>query len=140
MPATFVIDHDRKLVLSRAWGILAPSDLEATQRGIQDDKRFEPMYRQIYDFSEVTEIRVTGSDLQSLAYTSPFSQGARRAIVVNSDAAYGMARMYGLMGDRDSEYFRVFRDRQSALRWLGVEESATAPLAEPKVSAPRAME
>ena len=108
---------------SKAWGVLEESDLAATQRGVRDDKQFDPMYRQIYDFSDVTEIRVSGEALRLLAYSSPFSPKAARAVVVNSDVAYGMARMYGLMGDRDPESFRIFRDRESALQWLGVSDN-----------------
>ena len=122
MPATFVIDHANRLVRSRAWGVLEEEDLAATQLGVRSDKQFDPMYRQIYDFSEVTEIRVSGERLRLLAYNSPFSPKAARAIVVNSDVAYGMARMYSLMGDRDPEFFRIFRDRESALRWLGAND------------------
>lgn len=120
MPASFVIDHANRLVRSKAWGVLEEEDLAATQRGVRNDKQFDPMYRQIYDFSEVTEIRLSAERLRLLAYNSPFSPKAPRAVVVNSDVAYGMARMYSLMGDRDPEHFRIFRDRESALRWLGV--------------------
>lgn len=132
MPASFVIDHVNRLVRSRAWGVLEEEDLAATQRGVRNDKQFDPMYRQVYDFSDVTEIRLSGERLRLLAYNSPFSPKATRAIVVNSDVAYGMARMYSLMGDRDPEHFRIFRDRESALRWLGVKD-------DPQPVRPRAM-
>ena len=122
MPASFVIDHQQRLVQSKAWGVLVEEDLAATQRGVREDKQFDRMYRQVYDFSDVTQVRVSGKQLQSLAYNSPFSPKARRAIVVNSDVAFGMARMYALMGDRDPDCFRIFRDRPSALAWLGAKD------------------
>lgn len=124
MPASFVIDHQQRVVWSRGWGELVASDLEATQHGLREDKNFDPMYRQIYDFSEVTDVFMSRAQLQSLAYNSPFSPAARRAIVVKSDMAFGMARMYSLMSDRDPEHFRIFRDRESALKWLGVSDNS----------------
>jgi len=124
MPASFVIDHANRLVRSKGWGVLEEADLASTQRGVREDAQFDPMYRQIYDFSDVTEIRVSATDLRFLAYNSPFSPKATRAVVVSSDVAYGMARMYGLMGDRDPERFQIFRDRAAALRWLGVSDDS----------------
>ena len=121
MPASFVIDHEKRLVRSRAWGVVVDADLRATQQGVRSDERFDPLYRQVYDFSDATELRLTGPSVRELARTSPFSPKARRAIVVSSDVGYGMARMYGLVSDRDASVFRIFRDAPSALRWLETE-------------------
>jgi hypothetical protein len=120
MPASFVIDHQLKLVRSKGWGVLVEDDLETTQRALREDTQFEPMYRQVWDFTEVTEMKVTSKAIRRLALTSPFAPLARRAIVVNSDVAHGMARMYALMGDRDPNDFRIFRDMALALTWLDV--------------------
>ena len=136
MPASFVIDHVNRLVQSKAWGILEAEDLAATQRGLREDKQFDPMYRQIYDFSDVTEIRLSGEQVRLLAYASPFSPEATRAIVVPSDVAYGMARMYALMGDRDPDTFRIFRDAEEALKWLGVSDDYR-PLSSRAIDDPR---
>lgn len=118
MPATSIIDHDARIVRSRAWGILSDSDLEGTQATLHADPRFDPMYRQVYDFSGVTEVQVTGEFVRRLARNSLFSPHARRAVVVNSDVAFGLARMFGLVGDRDPDSFMIFRDIQSAEDWI----------------------
>jgi hypothetical protein len=47
----------------------------------------------------------------------PAAPTARRAIVVSSDVAFGMARMYSILSGRE-ELIQVFRDRSSALRWI----------------------
>jgi hypothetical protein len=77
-----------------------------------------PDFRQLYDFSEVTDVQVTQDSLWGLAGNSPFLQGARRAIVVTSDVVFGVVRMYQLMSGRESDTFRISRDRASALVWL----------------------
>lgn len=127
MPASFVIDHARREVRSRAWGVLVDADLEATQRALRAEAGFDPLYRQLYDFTAVTEVRVTGTGLRELARRSPFSPRARRAIVVPSDVAFGMARMYGLVGDRDEALFQIFRDLPTAERWLASDDGPPAP-------------
>ena len=118
MPATFLIDHDERIVRSRAWGLLVDGDLFETQRRLREDPRFEPTFCQIFDFTAVEQLALTGDGLRKLAATSPFARDARRAIVVNGESAYGMARMYAMLSDRDSEFFRIFRDTPSALKWL----------------------
>ena len=118
MPATFLIDHDERLIRSRAWGLLIDSDLLETQQRLREDPRFEPTYCQLFDFSAVEQLSLTGDGLRKLAANSPFSRDARRAIVVGSEGAYGMARMYALLSDRNPEHFRIFRDTASAIKWL----------------------
>lgn len=118
MPASFTIDPERRLVRSRAWGVLVDADLLQTQRGVRGDPRFAPDFGQLYDFTDVTELRLTGEVVQALAQRSPFARDARRAVVVGSAVAFGMARMYQLAADRESSTFRIFRDVESASRWL----------------------
>lgn len=125
MPATFEIDHDARLVRSRAWGVLVDDDLAGTQSGVRADPRFEPDYSQLFDFSAVTEVRVTREGLRALASRSPFGPASRRAMVVPDDLAFGMARMYQLLSGRDPEFFRPFRSVEAAMRWLGGDATDT---------------
>ncbi len=118
MPATFEIDHDHRLVRSRAWGVLVDDDLAHTQSGLRDDPAFEPDYRQLFDFTEVTDVRVTRDGLLSLAARSPFDPASRRAMVVSSDLSFGMVRMYQMLSGRDPDFFRPFRTVDAAIRWL----------------------
>jgi hypothetical protein len=120
MPAEYRIDRSRRVVYSRAWGVLTDQDLAANRAALFADPAFEPDLAQLYDFAEVTEIRVTSATLVGLARTSRFAPTTRRAVVVSSDEAFGMARMYSILGDRE-ELIQVFRDRASAMRWLDSE-------------------
>ena len=124
MPATFTIDFARRLVLSRAWGVLVDEDLRETQRGVRETPGFARDFRQLYDFSDVTELGVTGDGLWDISRQSPFARDARRAIVVASSEAFGMARMFQLVGEREVAQFRIFYDRESAMRWLDDESDA----------------
>jgi hypothetical protein len=47
---------------------------------------------------------------------------AKAAIVVGSDVAFGMGRMFEIQSlERAEPTFRIFRDMGDACRWLGVE-------------------
>lgn len=118
MPASFTIDLARRIVYSRGWGVLVDSDLRQTQHGLRETVGFEPDFSQLYDFSDVTEVRVTGEGLREMSRQSPFHRDARRAVVVDTDVAFGMVRVFQLAGDRETPEFQIFRDRESALRWL----------------------
>ena len=117
MPADYRIDPTRRIAYSRAWGILTDQDLAGNRAALFADPAFELDMPQLYDFSGITEIRVTPAAIRHLAPTSPFGQTARRALVVPTEEAFGMARMYAILTGHE-ELIQVFRDRESAIRWL----------------------
>lgn len=125
MPATYMIDQDAGLVLSRAWGTLTDADLVANRDAMLADPGFRADLSQLWDFTRVDQLEVTGAGVRSLAMgVSPFSAASRRAIIVTDDAGFGMARMFLLMRDSDTGgSFKVFRDRESALSWLAATRS-----------------
>ena len=117
MPAEYRIDRSKRLIHSRAWGVMTDQDLVANRTALFADPGFSPDFDQLYDLSEVTEVKVSSTVLLHLAMSSRFSPLARRAVVVTSDVAYGMARMYAMLtGHEDT--IQVFRDRPSAVQWL----------------------
>lgn len=118
MPSSFTIDFARRIVFSCAWGILVDDDLRQTQKGLRETPGFESDFRQLYDFSAVTDLQVTTDGLWGTVKDSPFLTSARRGIVVESDVAFGVVRMYEQMSGRESANFRIFRDRESALTWV----------------------
>ncbi|HXY68777.1 MAG TPA: hypothetical protein VEH62_04975 [Gemmatimonadales bacterium] len=117
MPAEYRIDRSKRTVYSRAWGILMDQDLIDARSALFADPAFAPEFDQLYDFTEVAEVRVTSPVLLQLALSSRFSPTSRRAVVVSSDVAYGMARMYAILSGRE-ETIQVFRDRAAAVAWL----------------------
>ena len=117
MPAEYRIERSRRMVLSRAWGCLTDAELTDNRAALFADAAFEPDMAQLYDFSGVTELKVTSETLRLFARTSRFSPRARRAMVVSSDAVFGMARMYAIMSDKEDQ-IQVFRDVASAMHWL----------------------
>lgn len=72
------------------------------------------------DYSKVVSTDLHGPGVRALAQMPPFSDGARRAVVVGSDSGYGLVRMFQLMTDRESENIQIFRSLQEARDWLGL--------------------
>ena len=117
MPAEYRIDPAERMVYNRGWGVFTDDDLAAGRAAMSADPTFHPEFDQLYDFTEVTDLRVSSRTLRELAATSPFATTARRAVVVSSEAAFGLARMYAIMAMRE-DLIQVFRDRESAMLWL----------------------
>jgi len=116
MPADFQIDLSERVVYCRAWGVVTDGDLANNRVALHADPAFEPDMAVLYDFSGVTEVQVTSVTLRRLALTTHLVPAARQAIVAPTDAAFGLARMYSILGGREED--QVFRDRAEALRWL----------------------
>jgi len=130
MPAAYVIDRTRGLVLSRAWGILTDQDLLGHARALARDPAFKPEMRQLFDFRDVVDQDLGGATLLELANLSPFGAGARRATIVRGAAGYGVARLFQLLRFHVKEEVRAFREVEPALAWLDLTADAAAVLAE----------
>jgi len=107
-------------VLVRAWGTLTDEELAENSRTLRDDPRFQPDFSQLADLRGVTLLTATRTGIRYLAQINPFGAGARRAIVVGSEVAFGMARMYDLTRADALDEVEVFRDLPDALDWLGL--------------------
>ena len=112
MPGAYTIDLARSLVLSRGWGVVTDRELLAHARALTADLR------------DVTDAQVTAStNKQMLVRLNPFGAGARRAMVVTCDVAFGMARMYQIPRDGSPDKLEIFREMDDALQWLGIVEA-----------------
>ena len=123
MPITYRIDRDIRLIHTRAWGALTFVDMLANRLHMVEDPEFEPGLNQLADFSDVTELYLTGDQIREFAATySDFSAGSRRALVVPRPAHYGLARMFEayrrIKGGQ--EEIRSFRSVEAARAWLGL--------------------
>jgi len=118
VPTTYHLDVPNRLVCSRAWGVFTEEELAAHSRHLGANPRFEPGFRQLIDFLDVTEFRVTARGISEVARINPFGKGARRAALVKGSLGFGLARMYEQFRRDSSDDYRVFRDRAAALAWL----------------------
>jgi hypothetical protein len=123
MPADYAIDAELRLVRCRGWGRVTNEDLFGVQDRLAVDPAFDPQYGMLYDFTGVTDAAVTHDAIAALRVRDPFARGARQAVVVDSDVAFGLSRMYELLHELHEEEFRVFRDPLEAHRWLGIDPS-----------------
>ena len=120
MPASYTIDVARKLVVTRIWGAATEDEIVDHGQRLRNDPQFRPDFRQLVDMTELTEIRVGSGLIRDRSRDQFFSPGVRRAVVANSDAAFGMARMYAIASDEAGQTIEVFRNMSEAEAWLNL--------------------
>lgn len=69
-----------------------------------------------------SRIDVSSAAVELLVDVNPYGAGSRTAVVVSSDVAFGMARMYQIRRSSAPDEVGVFRDVREAWRWLGLDE------------------
>lgn len=120
MPATYTIDAKQGLVFTKGSGTLSDEDLLENLGRLVADSEFQSEFKQIADLRDVTALHLSTDGLKELAKKAPFGGGSRRAIVVNSPLAQGMARIYQSLLEDDSVEVKVFKDYGQACGWLGI--------------------
>ena len=117
MPFSQQIDRAEGVIYTRAWGVLTDEDLSGIHVAMMAEPAYKPELARLYDLSEVTGLPVSSRAILRQSLATAEAPNTRRAIVVPSDEAYGMARMFAILSGRD-ELIQVFRDRPSAVRWI----------------------
>lgn len=121
MPITYRIFGAEPFVLSTALGNVSDADLLTHQRELMSDPKFDPSYPQLDDLRDADMESVSADCIQTLARTHVASRRpAKRALLVGSDVAYGLARMLQALREGSRPEIQVFRDVDQALGWLGV--------------------
>jgi hypothetical protein len=119
MPAYFKIDKEHRLVMSTISGVLTLADALAHQENLRKHPDFDPSFSQLMDGTQLTRVELKREEVQRLARDSIFSPDSRRAFVTDSDAAFGMARMFETLRDAMGERgIRVFRNLDDGLDWV----------------------
>ena len=119
MPVKYTIDKSRRLVVSKTSGTVTDQDILGFLEQLQADPDFDPHFDHLYDGSKTVENKVTSELVKrrpSIKLT--FAPGSWQAIVVASDHAYGMGRMYTTLHDDTGLEQRLFKTREEAMNWL----------------------
>jgi hypothetical protein len=127
MPGSYLIDVDSGVVYSRGWGVLTDDEVAAHSETLSADPRFNPAFRQIVDFRDLTDIRLSGAGVRERARHNPFRRDARRVFVVASDEAFGLVRMFGMFTDSNAETFTIVRTLEAGFEAIGLPPTTPWP-------------
>ena len=129
MPIEYTIDHGRRLVIAKANGTLTDEDVFGYQQEVWSRPEVDG-YNELVDMSQVDSIDLPSVNrVRELANLSAGmdnrSSASRFAIVAPTQIAFGLGRMYEAyrnLDDRSTKEVGVFRSRDEALTFLGIQE------------------
>jgi len=126
MPVRSVIFKEQRLVFTIEDGCVTFADMWANHDRLLADPDFNPEFNQLVDASLATETDLMADNIRTLYKRRVFATTSRRAVVAGNEFAYGMARMIQTYSDlsENPSNVAVFRDRASALQWLGLSENS----------------
>jgi hypothetical protein len=129
MPIEYRIDHERRLVTARGYGVFGDEDVFRYQSEVWSRPEVAG-YDELVDMSQVERIELPSIErvkelAQFSAKMDPRSSSSRLAIVAPSEFAFGLGRMYEAyrnLDDRSTKMVSVFRSMDEALAFLGVSD------------------
>ena len=119
MPIRHRIDLKLGIVLSTAEGILTDTDLQEHQKSLYSDPNWRPTFNELSDLRTADFQATTASGIRKLASDVQAGEPRKFALVVSTDLAFGISRMFQVLADESSADIRVYRDITEARRWLG---------------------
>src|SRR5262247_1308249 len=128
MPIKYRVDHERKVVFAEGSGTFTDADVFGYQREVWSRPDVHG-YSELIDMTAVERIEQPSPErIEQLAVLSAemdaISRSRRFAIVAPTTIAYGLGKMYQAMRemqDRSTKEVGVFRTRDEALAFLGLE-------------------
>jgi len=132
MAITFAVDHEQRLVVALARGIVSGDEFFAYQRQAWSSPDVLG-YDEIFDLTGVTEIGgATSERMRELAALAGSmdtpSLASKFAIVATKSLIFGLGRMYQAfreLSQGGAKEIQVFYDLQEAQRWLGKDAEPT---------------
>src|SRR5437762_6003144 len=94
MPCSYVIDTERRLVISTAWGVVTGEEALEHQNKLAEDQAFHPEFNQLLDCGGVSNAVIDLAMIRTLTAKNLFSPSSRRGLVAKSKIMYGTARMF----------------------------------------------
>ena len=121
MPISYQIDRTAALIRTRCYGHVTLHEVLGHFRDLRQESALPKRLDVFLDMHEVTscptaeEIRIASKEPGALQGTVTFGCCA---IVVDRDALYGMARMWGILAEGSFVAVNVFRSTTEAEAWL----------------------
>jgi hypothetical protein len=119
MPLSYAIDGRRRVVVTRASGVLSVDDAVRVRALLQSDPVFQSHFALLFDLREVTHVTMSFQALARFAATTLFAAHARRAFVCSTELQHEIAHTFSLISREYHVQVRVFREPHMAEAWLG---------------------
>jgi hypothetical protein len=124
MPIEYRIEVPLRTLFTTVFGVFTDADARGLVEGLRNEPDFGSDFDQLFDARGVTSVELSGRCVREIAAVRMFGEGSRRAFVVGTDVAFGMARMFEMLRDDALDQIRVFKNIEDARAWLGLPAEA----------------
>lgn len=141
MPVSVVIHPTHRVLYMRMAGAVSREEIVSQRQQIAQHPHFDPAFDALVDLREADLSNLSGEAIASLAASSTLDRSVRRVCIADTEAAFGVSRMYDTYATmaRTGDQLVLVRTITEALQVLGLPRfdpcSSTTPT-EP-ASAPR---
>lgn len=120
MPFETSFDRARRLMITRAWGHITLPDLRAYQQELGRRPEFDATWAHVFDARDAVRFDISSADIRGLADASVLAPSARRAMVAEDPAIYGVFRMYATTLElrKAGPEIGVFTTLEEAIEWV----------------------
>ena len=127
MPITYEVDEANKIIRSRMHGHVTTDEFLATANEAIKDQRISSGYSHLIDMDMIQTIDIPSDIVSSTARETTdkgFLQHGKTAIVAGRDYIFALGRMYQAYASVTGRTIEVFRRREEAEEWLGLESGS----------------
>jgi hypothetical protein len=122
------LDERHRVLYIRFAGVVTDDVLLRSFQRVREWFAIHGHASNITDFSEVDSFQVTEAAVRQLAERPPLvPDNYLRVVVAPQDEAYGMARMFEMLGSETRNHVYVVRTHREAFRIVGVEHLELHP-------------
>jgi len=121
MPCRYVIDPERRLIITTGWDRVTFFEAKAHQDQLATDPEFDPEFNQLVDGTAITALDISTDQARLIAARRFFSPRSRRAFLANGLSVLAIGRLMegSIKREKQREQVALFHDRDEALQWLG---------------------
>jgi len=127
MPANHHIDNDNQLILTTWEGEASDTEFIEAIKKYQDNIQNDPdyiNYNEIVDCRKITKLKLTSKGIKTIgtiaSSTDTEDINKKLALIVSSNLAFGLARMYQAyrsFSKSANKEIRVFKNKDDAINW-----------------------
>jgi len=128
MPANHHIDNNNQLIITTWEGIACDIEFIEAIKHYQNNIQNRPdciTYNEVVDLSKVTSLKLTTEGIKTIgsiaSNTDSKELNKKLALIVSSNLAFGLARMYEAyrsFSNTSNKQIRVFKNSSDAFLWV----------------------
>ncbi len=129
MPVTVTIDPERRLTITTGEGVVIDEEFLRAREELLSNPAFDPTFDRIWDFTAITEARVSDAVAGLLVATAPNSEKPICRAVVVSERATPMPSILDFINRvrQTNRRIAAFPDRGRAEEWIATCRAELAP-------------